>query len=237
MIYLSYGMPKSASTFCYQIANGMLHAAGHSRETICKKYLPPNYHKAFMPLVNNEILELVELIPESEILIIKTHTSLNETIDSLLRTGRIIASVTYRDPRDAAISLLDAGESDRKKNIKRKFNEIWTIEEAFDFYTKNQAVTKQWLRHPQVLKLSYNMLALNPHIAAQHIGDYLHINVEIDPIITHLLTDPSKKIWEYNVGRIGRYKDFMNQEMIDRFLYEFRELIDLMNETDDRYQI
>ncbi|MBP7461772.1 MAG: sulfotransferase domain-containing protein [Candidatus Delongbacteria bacterium] len=190
-----------------------------------------------MPLVNNEILELVELIPESEILIIKTHTNLNKTIDSLLRTGRIIASVTYRDPRDAAISLLDAGESDRKRNIERKFNEIWTIEQALDFYKNCQADTKQWLRHPKVLKVSYNLLALNPHQAAQRIRDYLHIEADIDPIITNLITNPDKKIWEYNVGKIGRYKDNMNQETIDRFLHEFRELIDLMNETDDRYQI
>jgi len=237
MIYLSYGMPKSASTFCYQIANAMLQGAGHSREKICNKYLPPDYHKAFMPLVNDEILDLVELIPESEILIIKTHTHLNKTIDTLLRTGKIKASVTFRDPRDAAISLIDAGESDRNKNLNREFNEIWTIEDAFDYYKKHQSENQQWLKHPQVLKLSYNLLALNPHQAARRIGDYLHIEAEIDPVITDLLTNPDNKIWEYNVGKIGRYKDFMNQDMINRFLLEFKTWIDLMNEVDDQYQI
>jgi len=237
MIYLSYGMPKSASSYCYQLTDAMLRAAGHYREMCCKNYLPEKYHKVFLDLNRDEISEIVELVPETEILVIKTHTCLTPVLDNLLRTGKVKASATFRDPRDAAISVLEAGENDRKLKKFRKFNEIHTLNDAFLFYKDIKHCITQWLLHPDVLKISYNLLAFNPLETALKLRDHLQINVDVEAIVKTFSSNLKEKIWEFNVGKSGRYKEYMTDSQKQQFFLEFSDLINLMNTLDNRYPI
>ncbi len=237
MIYLSYGMPKSASTFCYQLAESMLRQAGHIREEICKKFLPESFHSAFMTLNHDEIVQIDHYLPFDKILIIKTHAKLSKSINHLLDSGRIKASATFRDPRDAAISLVDAGENDRKLNKFRKFNEINDLEDAFLVYKYAKYNFIQWLTHTNVLKISFNLLALDPIEAALRIRNYLDIDVDVTPIVAKYSENPKKKIWEFNIGKVGRYKEYMSETQKKKFFSEFKDLIFIMNLLDDRFKI
>jgi len=237
MIYLSHGLPKSASTFCYQLGNEMLRQTGHVREEICEIYLPVEYHVAFMNFEKDEILQMSDFIPDDKILIVKTHTRLNDSIDRLLKDGKLKATATFRDPRDAAISLLDSGEKDRRLNKNRPFSEIFTLDHAFDYLKKYEEIIIPWLNHPDVLKLSYNLIAQNPIEAARRIRSHLNIDADVTRVIDIYFGISRKRIWEFNVGKIGRYKEYMSEEQQEKFHIEFGNLIALMNTIDDRYMI
>jgi len=237
MILLSYGMPKSASTFCYQVENEMLCQVGHIRKEICETYLPVEFHPAFLEFNNNEIIPMSERIPDDKILIVKTHTLLRDPIDRLLKSGKLKATATFRDPRDAAISLLNSGEKDRKQNVKRSFSDLFTIDQAIQILKNYEEILTPWLKHPNVLKLSYNLLSSNPGEAAIRIRDYLQIDADVTPVVEKFSGNLGEKVWEFNVGKAGRYKEYMNDKQIQEYSTHFRDLIDLMNSLDDQYKI
>ncbi len=226
-------MPKSASTFCYQLAESMLRQAGHIRDDICKNFLPESLHVAFMVFDNEDIFKIVECIPNDKILIIKTHSKLSNSIDQLLKSGRIKATATFRDVRDAAVSLLDSGEKDRRLKKNRPFSEIWNIEQALDYFKKYEPILTPWLTHPCVLKLSYNLLAEKSMEAAIRIRDYLGIEVNVPNVMDKFSGNLSEKIWEFNVGKIGRYKKYMDEKQIQNSSIMFHDLNQLMDNLEN----
>lgn len=106
MIVINYGLPKSASTFVYQLTASILSAAGHDQTAIRRAHLPEELRADDLPLVPEVLHTLLDSVPARSILTVKTHYPL-EPLRDLTRNQQVRAIVTVRDPRDAMLSFMD----------------------------------------------------------------------------------------------------------------------------------
>jgi hypothetical protein len=235
MIIISYGMPKSASTYLFQITRGIAEILGSPQKELLKKFS----HKkepvpAFMNL-NSDVFNIaLESNNKSEILVIKTHSQLYENLKNIIKnTDNIICFSSFRDPLDIIVSLYECGISERKRpkeEQRETFSTIFSYEDAekhVDEIIKNAAT---WLNFTQSIAFSYKNISQNPYYVGEtiykKICDQLGKNYEkisdIKSVIDFYENNKSN-IWEYNIGGIDRYKTIFDDKTIERLEKKYNE--------------
>lgn len=211
MIVISYGMVKSASTFCFQITHDMLKANGHDQVAI-RSSLPPRWQNQFQNLRRGDARELHAIVPRNAIMLIKTHSLPPKDMKRQLSKGIALATATIRDPRDCVVSYIDAVAREVREGTARRFSTPASSPmEAAKIIESHVKHAIKWLNLANVLPIPYDLLASDPHTAAERIAMHVGIDVEIDEILRPYLQDRSL-IWEYNVGKPGRYLDVLDKK-------------------------
>jgi hypothetical protein len=227
MLYVSYGLQKSASTFCWQLACEIVESAGFLQSHLRQTYLPAELSNGFVGLDRFDVRDLAAAIPPEALLVLKTHSPLSNSVRDAMDRGIVKASVTYRDPRDCAVALLDVAERDRQRGLHRGFAEVGTMREAIELIAGNLWNTETWLSDPRVLRVPFDDLANRPLQVVRRLGQHLGIPTEADRILSPFQTG-QKAIGEFNQGVSGRYQQAMKpedlawaEERFGRFIQRF----------------
>jgi hypothetical protein len=208
MLVLIYGIPKSASTFAAELARSLAQAEGEQQAILRTRYLGDCNAGGY---VNDfELLrELAEVVPRAERLILKTHGPRTPVIDELERSGVLRTIVTYRDPRDAALSAFEAGQKARSmEDESQGFFRLETLDDAIDYIVRHiDRVTRGWLLAAAPLKLQYGCLTRSPLNASLSIARHIGLeSVDVEGATSDLVKG-QRRVYNFNVGAIGRYAD------------------------------
>jgi hypothetical protein len=116
MTILTYGQPKSASTFvthivkrCCEIKHG---SQDDLRARLSNEFSHENF--SFWGGDLSPIKKFLDGIGPDEALVIKTHSPVAPEILDEINRGLIVPIITYRNVGDAALSAFDAGVKARK---------------------------------------------------------------------------------------------------------------------------
>ena len=215
MIILCNGLAKSGSSFIFQIADNLAESAGFKQKQLRDQYIPDSFipykpHPHFVTVPPDKLPQWAQSIPPSQLLVVKTHDSFTPQASSLLASGKIKVINSYRNPRDAAVSLWDSALQENlaidKEN--RRFA-IPSFQAAIMITAHLSSVNAEWIRNRHTLNIGFQDISNNPFGAATTIANHLQLDNNSFTIISKYLMN-RKRIREYNIGLSGRYKTYMN---------------------------
>ncbi|WP_285164742.1 hypothetical protein [Shewanella goraebulensis] len=226
MIFICYGMQKSASSFAWSIVKDLTEELGHNQNLLRKTYIDDkNFRVEYQNIFNIEEYEYFnERIPQNEILVIKSHAPISAELGEHIQSQGGCAIATYRDPLDIAISLLDVGVTERLKPIEKQrtgFASIKCLDDAVQRLPKTVEIAESWLNFDFITHIHYEQLCYNTNTAVDNIvSSFKSVGVEVpDEIVVDVLTRYSSKsnpvIPEFNVGGVGRYNERMSSTDIN----------------------
>ncbi|MEO1000846.1 MAG: hypothetical protein AAFW69_09660, partial [Pseudomonadota bacterium] len=144
LIYVSFGMAKGGSTLAFQLTSAILEAAGFPQPKLraapAEKKI--NFFQALTPPVLNPVLEEVAA-RELRLIALKTHGGVRAAAVKAVRRGQLIGQAVARDPRDIALSMLDAAETGGAWGTRRGVRKA-TLEDAMAHVRGHVAVFEDW---------------------------------------------------------------------------------------------
>ncbi|MEE2525871.1 hypothetical protein V0U79_05790 [Hyphobacterium sp. HN65] len=191
MLAITTGLTKAASSTVYTLLISLLQQAGHDQTgwrgvTLARLaatdgvavsrtgFMSTDYLKAVRPALAASGFDHWHAV--------KTNGGLVQKCRSLLDVELIKAIATFRDPGDAAASLLEHAERQVITGgpERARLAHIITLRDAIDHVAERTRAAATWLRDPRVLKLDYALVKDRPAEAATRLGEYLGLVVS-DP--------------------------------------------------------
>lgn len=218
MIILTYGQPKSASSYFNQIIMRCCDIKYGSqpvlRTRLCKEFSHETL--TFWSGDLSPIRDLFGSLNPNETLVLKTHSPKSPAILEDIEQGRIVPMITYRNIGDAALSVFEAGKMAREAGDRSQgFYKIGSHREAIDYINGHvKTVTIPWLALDRTFSYSYEDVTKRPNIFLSDIATLLDIAVSsltADPEIRNML-DGTKRIFNFNKGVSNRYKEVFSEE-------------------------
>ena len=205
MLIVCNGMPKSASTFAFQLTRGVANTRW-DQQTLLQR-VPETHRAVFHPNISRAFPVLVSVPAQDEALVVKTHGLVSNAIVKGVTAGHADVVMTIRDPLEIAGSLMDAGAIERRKPAAEQrlyFAEIVDPRQALAKAANIAKSAGDWLyrlRYRPPLVLPFRLLKHAPHRAVQLIAQRLGLpDVDVDPILGPLLENKQERIVEYNKG-------------------------------------
>jgi len=172
-VIIAHGQPKSGSTFLFQtVLESLSIIEGDLFYRIWAKKMGEGT-PVFFGKVDLESVREVQARAGSNILVMKTHSVLPDEVRELIERGEIRAFTSFRDPRDACRSMLDAGISDRAKGVSRWFATKTKAEELIRPIGNQVRDMITWLDCPAVLAVPYYITANNQDFAVVRLCEHL----------------------------------------------------------------
>jgi hypothetical protein len=109
MIYICYGIPKSASTFLYQLTEEVFRAAGRKPARLGPPLRPRMSVENYFGSIDPTLLQDISGQAAGRDVVLKTHALPHPEVGRLITAGSVLASASIRDPREIALSILDHG--------------------------------------------------------------------------------------------------------------------------------
>jgi hypothetical protein len=225
MIFLCFGMQKSASSFAWSLVKDFAQKLGFNQWLLRQKYIEDSDRRVeYQNIRNIEQFDYFnERIPEREILVIKSHWPITPELAEHIHLKGGSAIATYRDPLDIAISLLDVGKSERLKPLNKQrhvFSSILSIEDAAKRLPEAVEIANSWLANDFIEHITYeNLCYETPDVIEKivtifnHTGHNISLESKSD-IQKNYSNAEAAGIPEFNIGGVGRYKDKMTSEQI-----------------------
>jgi hypothetical protein len=213
-LVIAHGVPKSGSTFIYQIAKDALAAInGFSHREAKERFFPGESVPDFVPQPTDEIIErLSGRLPAGSIFVIKTHGRLTPLISAGLATGKIKALTSFRDPRDTVVSMLDTGERDRRRGADRSFGKLFHIDDAVRPARHAWKVAREWLSNASVLPIPYYLTASAQNEVIKLVFNHLGASAPDASLQAHYASEKEKRITEFYKGVPDRFLDSLTRE-------------------------
>lgn len=173
-ILFSFGITRSGSTLGFEIARAALEQAGAPQPE------PGKGDTLFIPGTKRpQIRRLTEMTTQTGgPIVAKLHNAPEEAARRALRKGAAKAHIMLRDPRDVALSLVDAGARARQAGG-GAFSEVHTLADAKASIDKQMPMLLGWLQQPGGLCLSYPDLAFDTEATIKRI--LTHLDIDGDP--------------------------------------------------------
>ena len=209
MIVICYGMPKSASTFTFQLSTDIAYI--HDDQWQLNKKLPEELQSTFIAENLSQVISKIhKYIKNDQLYVIKTHCPLNDTLVKMIQEGNVKAIVSIRDPYDIVVSLKDAGDNERQKELSKQrqyFAEIKSYEDALKLIPAILKDASSWLKYSGSGKLDipFYKIAREPLLAAREIARHIGVDADVSNIVDSYISN-KQSIIEFNVGEIGRGK-------------------------------
>ncbi|WP_448871316.1 hypothetical protein [Desulfobulbus propionicus] len=239
MIILSHGMAKSASSFTVQIILGLVNkhcelngfrnfALGEFIKSQKSMFV---YDETDIDVIVKSILHNSKFT-NNDFVVIKLHRSCTPFISSLIDSRKIIALSSYRDPRDMALSLIDAGKKDEELGLTR-FTKYKSLEDTIPAIKYQLRCSKTWAASLNTLFIPFVDLASKPYDVANKISNHLSIDFH-KSVVDELINDKTK-IWEYNKGKKIRWIEEFG-EMDTEWTSIMNDFYDFVNQINRPYK-
>jgi len=231
-LVVSVGMPRAGSGWYYNLIHDLIVASGgENARSIRKRF----FLEPILTEINNNIgaFTTKRIIPVmipawlGYTYVVKAHAGPTPLVLFFIKSGKIIASYIYRDPRDALLSAFEYGRRKRKSGRTGAFSDLKTIEDAILFMDSYLRIADSWLAIEKVLHTRYESLLQNYEHEVERLLQYFDLDSDqnnYDEVIERY--NPNKGSNEqvgthFVQGKIGRYKEFLNERQkqmcIERF--------------------
>lgn len=203
-------MAKSASSFATQITLGLVRSYCSKNNASMRDLR--NYFETDNPLFLNDDADLDSLIElilkdiglsNNIIVVIKLHRACTPYVASLIESKQVLALSTYRDPRDIALSILDASRIDEEKN-KKRFTKYKTIADTVEMVDYQIASFKTWAVVKNIELISFDNISKDPSYICNRIASRFALPFDED-VVQDLLLNKKSNIWEFNKGVSDRW--------------------------------
>jgi hypothetical protein len=181
MLVLCYGLTKSGSTLAFELIKGMLDGAGHKQDRLPDGPINPGHRINYVqPLTRKRLNEVLSAVGDRWIAV-KTHSGIADPlftyVEKLQVEGRLQLVVSYRDPRDICLSMLDAGEAARASGVK-EFSEVTDLAVAATRVSEQIEKFFKWAAVRGALLLHYDTVAFDSETAIDRIETCLGLHVD-----------------------------------------------------------
>ncbi|WP_447041182.1 hypothetical protein [Vibrio parahaemolyticus] len=225
MIYFSYGMTKSASSFVYQLQERIIELSDYDLVKLPEDIRGNKARENYIEVITNENVEkILAWLPENAATIIKTHSGPSDLAVELVRNKQALASATYRDPREIAVSLLDHGKRSRDKGIRDFANFHAPLDTLGEIKTQINKRFSPWKNAENCLTINYSLTKSSPEELVKFLIKQMGVNhVNVDDVLAPF--EDKSKIIHYNVGESNRYLNRFDQSDLESFNSEFSDFI------------
>lgn len=202
MIYVCYGVTKSASTFLYQMTEEILCLSGQGFSRIDRKgnRKLENYYD----VISGPLLDRVEAAAKGRNVVLKTHGALRPEVAARIEAGTVLASASIRDPREMALSMADNGARARALG-QLAFSEVVTPQDAFPSIDYQMEVFQAWAAVRQIEVFTYNQICFETLATVDRVAR--QIGVRVDPHRVAAAFKSKGLIGQFNVGKPQRHQD------------------------------
>ncbi|MBA3810546.1 MAG: hypothetical protein H0X27_02660 [Caulobacteraceae bacterium] len=217
-LIIAHGLPKSGSTFLFQVAKDVAASInGFPYNKAKTRFFPGMDIPGYVHQPADSIIEpLLRLLPPKASFVLKTHGRMTPLIASGIQSGSIKALVSFRDPRDAVVSMLDAGISDREKGKERGFSLLYKADDALKPLKNGWGMARDWAFFPGVLAIPYLLTATNQDCVIRLICTHLRAGHCVNEIRQRYAEDKAAKITEFHKGVADRFLEALTPEDIVR---------------------
>ncbi|MEO0913248.1 MAG: hypothetical protein AAFY59_09700 [Pseudomonadota bacterium] len=169
LAFFSYGMTKCGTTLAFELTRTALLEAGIAQESIPFTGDAPRRIN-FIPDLTEKRAADIRRAREgvSAPVVIKTHGRPSPTMVTWVETGEGTGHAIFRDLRDMALSMLDAGRHAREAG-RPAFSEIHTLEDACTGIANQLDSLSAWLQLPGIRPLQYERFASDTETGAAEI--------------------------------------------------------------------
>jgi hypothetical protein len=194
MLVLCYGIQKSGSTLAFELVKGVLQSAEFEQPFLRNERfksgtpIPSSARNYIEGVTQEKIAELCDEIGPDRRIAVKTHGAFPAKIfpwlEDMQAQGALQIIVSWRDPRDICLSLLDAGAASRRSNA-GAFSELETLDDAVAYVDQRLARYRRWAALRGTLRLEYDTAAFAPDDAISAIEMALGVTSNHDRVKTH----------------------------------------------------
>lgn len=221
MIYISYGMPKSASTFTYVVMEAVLQAAGRAPVSLSEAAKGSKSRLNYVDPITGDALARVAAELGDKSAVIKTHGAPDNRVLEAVDSGEVFASAVIRDPREIALSLLDHAKRSRSLG-NGDFAEFETVADTFTALDEQFGRLSRWMQSNKVLLLIYDEICFDTEFAVQRIIDQLGLSITAASVVATL--PEAGKIEQFNKGFRNRFEIEMPRDAQQTFLERYADV-------------
>lgn len=232
MLILCYGITKSGSTLAFELIKGMLETVGHAQQRLPDGIVNPGHRVNYVqPLNRKRLNDLLAAVGERWIAV-KTHAGMADPLFPYLcelqREKRVQVVVSYRDPRDICLSLVDAGATARATG-RKEFSEIVDIASAVPRVLEQIEKFVKWAAVRDALLLDYDTVGFEPDTAIDRIEACLGIQSDRERAKRHAFEEA---FTQKNKGQRSRFREELTPEQNAGLAKAFATLIAHFSEGD-----
>ena len=220
-IIVAFGQPKSASTFLFQVARRAAMARNGGDDRALRERLSSALGSPWADFHQSVDAGLVDTIASAlepnETAVIKTHGPLDASLGGHLARRTVVAFTSLRDPRETALSMVDAGVRDRAAGAARTyFQAMLRPSEPRTVEAQRQAVKnlRTQLANPFVLAVPYEAIAAAQDRVILRLTSHLGLRGYAEVVAQHFARERATRITEYNVGTPFRFATTLPAEEI-----------------------
>lgn len=220
MIILSVGMPRAGSGWYYNLTNDLLLASG------CQdaRRIRQRYHlHGILTEVNCNIGALTPrrllavLFPSllGNTFVIKAHAGPTPLARRLIKSGQILPTYIYRDPRDAMLSASENGRRALQNGRANAFSHLVDFDTTLEFMLTYLQVWEAWMHCAEALHVRYEDLLNDYAGEADRLVKFLQLdthNTALQQVVDHYRPEQAhsdQKGLHYNQGKTGRFRQKM----------------------------
>lgn len=233
LLYISFGMAKSGSTLAYQLVRSILEASGAPQPLIPLPHVirdgSVNFVEVIRPKELEALLEYAEYDAAGTPLAIKTHSGLWKCVADAMDKGLVIGHAVCRDPRDVALSMMDASRDGRAWG-RRDGEPLRNIEDALEAVRGNAVKFESWAAQEAIMPLAYPKVAFDSEAVVTQIATQLGVEVDARAIAKAA----RKSGTNFNKGVHRRHEKELSEAVAARIATEFSGFIDTY--CDDGFQ-
>jgi len=221
VLVLCYGITKSGSTLAFELIKGMLASAGHPQQRLPDQLVNPGHNVNYIqPLTQQRIDNLVSAIGDRRIAV-KTHAGLPlplfRHLEDLQLSGRLQVIISWRDPRDICLSLIDAAEQARETG-RKEFSRLTDLQRAANEVSSQILKFTRWAALRNAVTLEYDVVAFSPDAAIEQLEQVLNIRCDHDYAKHHAFegafTQKNKGVRQRFLAELNEQQ---NRSLSDRF--------------------
>ncbi len=242
MIIISYGQPKSASTFMSHLLKQASELRGSPQDALRDRIFSGDFSQ-YRHFLGDGVKSLQEIqcrMSSNECLSIKTHSKLDESVCNLIETRQAIAFVSYRHPGDAALSAFEAGASERAAGKNVQFAYLKTHRMAIDNMIGHIShVTVPWIKSGLAHSFSYRQVTQDSENTVRRIAEIVAVDPDDllnDPVVDALISG-KKRVYNFNKGVSGRYAEVFSTDDRAHLEEKCRNFIRFCNDEIDANEL
>jgi hypothetical protein len=225
-------MPKSASSFCYQLVLDVLkkYSEHYGMKMANVQDVLPGYQFSgfFDPSdglsLDRFIEKALEVSRQGKCIGVKLHCNPTKYTKSLIEAKVIFANASFRHPADCILSYMDAHRKEVEEKNQVRFEAGETYQTTLQTIKNQGNIFLEWAKIGQIVVIYFDNLAKSPQDFINRVGHQIGINVNAEALLQSYL-NKKEKIWEFNKGMIDRRFLELLPEQIAKVEAECQELV------------
>jgi hypothetical protein len=217
MIYISFGMTKSASTFLYQLTEETFRAAGRRPARLRPPFRPLASAENYFDDIDPELIDAIARAVNGRDVVLKTHQGLHPGVASRIEAGGLLANVSVRDPREIALSMVDHGRKSARLGLP-EFTECRTVRNAWPSLDNQVENLKRWSALKAVEVFLYNEICFETVAVVKRIAAQIGVEIDVKKALRPFRS--KRLIGQFNKGAALRYREMPISEQaafLDRY--------------------